>query len=711
MRRLAILCILILVFWGCLTVSKSYRLGTQEAMNKKWDKAVEHYERAVLEYPKDPTYRLALVRAKIYASNMHLYRARTLATQGKKDEAIVEYEKALSFDPSNRVIFNEARRFAEKKPAEKEPEELKFDPPVKLRVSKDKIVLKFTREISLRSIFQALGKYSGINIIFDENFRDKPFAIDLTDMTFEQAINTVCMATRNFYRIVDEKSILVVPDQIQNRMKYELNAIKTFYLSNILAQDVQQWLVQMVRSAQKVPVITHNKELNSITIKDTPEKLALAEKIIKLWDKPKGEVVIDMEIMMVSRQRIRDLGLDLDSHSIGVRYSGEQEADTGWRDIDSLDFSKSENFQITLPTGLLKFLETDADTKMIAQPRLRGVHGEKIEYMVGDEVPIPQTTFSPIAAGGVSSQPITSFQYKNVGIEVIITPMIHLENEVSLELDLKIKALGDSGFGGLPIITTRQIKNIIRLKDGETNLLAGLLKDEERKTMKGILGIKSLPLLGNLFSSTDQTIQQTDVILTITPYIIRNIPLEAEDFAPLWIPLEGISMGRGVGPTPTGEQDYLSRKPGTTASQAEQEDEGANRIFLNPPGFETAINRNFQITVNLRSQAEIQNMSLTINFNPQVLQLKSITRGNVIQQLGEPPSFLENIDNDGGNCVIGFSSPQVSSGYKGMGRVATLQFQPIKSGESLVSVSNYTANSTSGLAINFDTNETRVTVR
>ena len=457
MRKLAILCMLFLVVWGCATISSSYRLGTQEALNKNWDSAVEHYERAVLENPKDPIYRLALVRARIYASNMHLYKARALAAQGKKDEALKEYEKALFFDPGSRIIFNEARKLAEKPPEEKEPEVTKFEPPVKLSISEDKIVLKFTREISLRSIFQALGKYSSINIIFDESFRDKPFAIDLTDMTFEQAINTVCMATKNFYRIVDEKTILVVPDQIQNRMKYELNAVKTFYLSNILAQDAQQWLVQMIRSAQKVPVITHNKELNSITIKDTPEKLALAEKIIKLWDKPKGEVVIDMEIMQVSRQRIRDLGLDLDSHTVGIRYSGGEVTDTGWRDIDSLDFSKSENFQITLPTGLLKFLETDADTKMIAQPRLRGVHGEKIEYMVGDEVPIPQTTFSPIAAGGVSQQPITSFTYKNVGIEVIITPRIHIENEVTLELDLKIKALGGSGFGDLPIITTRQI--------------------------------------------------------------------------------------------------------------------------------------------------------------------------------------------------------------------------------------------------------------
>jgi len=537
MKKPAFICIIALTFWSCATFSQNYKLGSEELLAKNWDKAIEYYGKAALENPKNSVYRLALLRAKMSASLVYLAHARSLSVEGKKVEALAAYKKALAYDPSNRRLVEEARRLAEGKPEEKEPELTSIEPPIKLKTARDKIDLKFPQEISLRSIFEALGKYSEINLIFDESFRDLPFSIDLSGLNFEQAVNTLCMATKNFFRIINDKTILIIPDLPQNRMKYELVGIKTFYLSNITAQDIQQHIMQQLRSRTKVPTVSINKELNSITIRDTPANLELAGKLIRLWDKPKGEVIVDLEIMEVSRQKIRKLGLDLTSRSVGLQYNDGSASDSGSFNLSGLDFSKTENYQIALPSALLDFLESEADTKIIAQPRLRGVHGEKMEYIVGDEIPIPRTTFSPIAAGGISSQPITNFEYKNVGIEVYITPTIHLEGEVTLELELKVKALGGSGL----------VKNIIRLKDGETNLLAGLLKDEERKTLKGIAGIKSIPLLGSLFSNTDQTIQQTDVVLTITPYIIRKIPLSKEDNKPLWIPLEDSLSARQEG--------------------------------------------------------------------------------------------------------------------------------------------------------------------
>jgi hypothetical protein len=229
--------------------------------------------------------------------------------------------------------------------------------------------------------------------------------------------------------------------------------------------------------------------------------------------------------------------------------------------------------------------------------------------------------------------------------------------------------------------------------------------------MGGIIGIKSLPLLGSLFSSTDQIIQQTDVVLTITPYIIRNIPLEEEDFSPLWIPLEGISAAGGAERPPRVLPEHLMREARPEVTRPNQEEARVNRITLNPPGFETAKSRNFRINVNLRTEDEIQNMSLTISFDPQILKLKSISRGNVIQSLGEKPSFLENIDNASGNCVIGFSGPQVSSGFKGTGRIVTLLFEPVASGESLISISSYSGNTPTGQSVHFETNESRVKIR
>lgn len=710
MRKVFLLVIIIVAFMGCTILSRNYKLGTEAAVNKDWEKAIAYYEKAVLEDPDNSVYRLALMRAKIAASLSHVQEARLHASQGQKEEALAEYEKALSYDPSNRWIADEARRLVEEKEEEKKPEEVKIELPVKLRVDKEKLQLKF-RNASLRSIFQALAKSAKINIIFDEQFRDVPFTIDLVDMSFEQAINSLCLASKNFYSIIDERTIVIAPDQPVKRVQYELNAIKTFYLSNIQAQDIQGPLRQMLQTQFRAPNIIIDKNLNSVTVRGAPSVVELAEKIIRVWDKPKGEVVIDLEIMEVSRTKLRQLGIDFEQHIVGFRYIGPEESETGWINLKDIDFSKAENFQITLPSSLVQFLEQDADTKIISQPRLRGVEGEKIEYLVGDKIPIPRTTFTPIAAGGISQQPVTSFTYEDVGIDVKITPRIHFEKEITLELEIKLKSLGGVGFANIPIITTREVKNIIRLKDGETNLLAGLLKDEERKTLRGIAGLKNIPLLGSLFSNTDQTIQQTDVILTITPHIIRTIPVSAEDLKPLWANLRGASpTGRTVTPETEkelGEIEQLIRQ----RRPEERERAPKNQVFLNPSSFEIPQGREFRISVNLRSQEEVGNFSITLSFNPQVLSLKNVIQGGFISQLGEAPPFLKDIDNDSGSCTIGFSSPEVGKGVKGTGRVATLVFESKGKGESAVSVSGVSANSPGGQTLSFETRDARVVVR
>lgn len=715
MKKISFLMIIVLAFWGCTVLNRSYKLGTEAAVNKNWDEAVKYYEKAAIEDPENSVYRLALLRAKIAASLSHVQEARRLAYQEKKEEALAEYEKALSYDPSNRAIAEEVKSLTEEEVIEEKLEKIKIELPVKLKVDKKKLQLKFINA-SLRSIFQALAKSARINIIFDEQFRDVPFTIDLVDMIFEQALNSLCLASKNFYRIIDERTIIVAPDQPVKRVQYELNAIKTFYLSNINAQDIQGPLRQMLQTQFQAPNIIVNKNLNSVTVRASPSIVELAERIIHIWDKPKGEVVIDVEIMEVSRTKIRQLGLDFAQHIVGFRFSGGEEIqeEMGWLNLKDIDFSRAENFQITLPSSILQILEQDADTKIISQPRLRGIDGEKIEFLVGDKIPIPRTTFTPIAAGGIAQQPVTSFEYMDVGIDVKITPKIHFEKEITLELEIKLKSLGGVGFAGIPIITTREVKNVIRLKDGETNLLAGLLKDEERKTLRGIVGLKNIPIVGNLFSSTDQTIQQTDVILTITPHIIRTIPISEDDLKPLWANLRGVTpAGRIETPRPREELSDLESMRQRMLEERERRREEArkNQVFLNPSNFEVPANREFRISVNLRSEQEIANMSISISFNAQVLRLKDVIQGGIISQLGKAPPFLKNIDNSSGACTIGFSSPEMGKGLKGTGRLANLVFESKNKGESKISVTSVAANSPTGQALSFETRESRVVVR
>ncbi|MDW3228944.1 MAG: cohesin domain-containing protein [Acidobacteriota bacterium] len=700
--------LILINFLACTTFSPAYKLGNQAEMNKNYDEAIKYYEQAMIENPKESIYRLALFRVKAAAAIDSVEKARQFLNEGEKDRAMAAYKKALSYDPGNRHILNEYRKAAGLEESVKEkPKEIIIEQPVKLKAPTEKLNLKFT-EASLRAIFQTLGKFSGINFLFDEQFRDLPVTIDLSDMTMEQALNALCLSGRSFYRIIDEKTVIIVPDNPTKRNQYEVNAIKTIYLSNINAQDVQNQLVSVLRTQYKAPTIIVDKNRNALTIRDNPRVVALAERLLRNWDKPKGEVVIDLEIMEVSRQKLQTLGTQFGQNYAGIRYSGAEFPESGWFPLEDIDFSLKGNYQITLPSVMLQFLETDSETKIIAQPRLRGVDTEQINYLVGQRVPIPQTTFSPIAAGGISQQPIVSYQYQDVGIEVNIKPRLHQENEVTLELEIKITSIGGTGIADIPIISTREVKNIIRLKDGETNLLAGLLKDEERKSLKGIAGLKNLPILGNLFSSTDRTVEQTDVILTITPHIIRTMPITDEDGKPLWIDNEALSFAAQARVPEevliTGEEEEIT--PEKLAEAAP----GMSTITFMPGTAEVPIGYNLSVNLTLNSPVEITALSLNINYDPKLLRLKEIQRGDLVSQLGDSGSFMENINPSAGVAVIGFSSPSPASGIKS-GNLTILVFETLAAGETRVAISSTQALGVQGRPVNLAAGEMQVIIR
>ncbi len=706
---------LIINILGCSTFTQSYKLGYQAEINKNYDEAIKYYEQAMLENPKESVYRLALFRTKAVAALDAAERARRLAAGGMKDEALNQYKKALFYDPTNRMILAEYKELAGIKPAvEVKPKEVVIEAPVKLKYPPELLKLKFT-DASLRAIFQALGKFSGINFLFDEQFRDLPVSIDLTDLTVEQAINSLCLTGRTFYRVMDERTAIIIPDNPQKRNQYEVNAIKTIYLSNINAQDVQNQLASILRTQYKGPSIIVDKTRNSLTIRDTATVVALAEKLLQSWDKPKGEVIIDLEIMEVSRTRLQTIGTQFSQSYGSIRYTGgvSEIPTDGWLPLEGFDLSKSENFQITLPSVLLQFIETDSDTKIIAQPRLRGVDSEEINYLVGQQVPIPSTTFNPIAAGGISQQPMVSYQYQDVGIGVNIKPRLHQENEVSLEMEVKITAISGTGIADIPIISTRSVKNVIRLKDGETNLLAGLLKDEERKSLKGVTGLKNIPILGSLFSSADRTVDQTDVILTITPHIIRTMPLKAEDSEPLWIDNAGSSFTTQTQTAAGGGEETIPPvEAGVEVPAEEAAEAGAQMgtVSLLPERSEVPVGYTLNVRLAVNSPVDITSLSLNVNYDSKVLRLKEIQRGDLVSQFGDKGSFLQDISASSGLAVIGFSSPDPAKGVNS-GNLATLVFEVLGAGETRVGISSIQVLGVQGRAVNLVGGEMLVIAR
>jgi general secretion pathway protein D len=468
----------------------------------------------------------------------------------------------------------------------------------------------------------------------------------------------------------------------------------------------------MVKTMYKVPSIQVDKNLNSVTIRDTPQVVALAEKLLRSWDKAKGEVLIDIEIMEVSRLKEKNYGIDLSTGALGLRFDPGTLNEDGFFPLgDWSQFSDLANYQMTVPTALASILAADSDTKIIAQPKIPSVSGEKVEYVVGQKVPIVNTSFQAIAAGGINTQPVVNYTLQDVGITIKMTPRIHLEGEVSLEIDLTISSIAGEGIAGIPIIANRNIKNVVRLKDGQTNLLAGLLRDEERTSAGGITGLKDLPLLGSLFGATKKRIDQSDVVMTITPHILRNIDITEEDAKPLWVDPDNLAGVTGAGaagaPIPPGAGRDAAAQGEEPA--AGDEETGVSGVYLSPASFETPREREFRISVELASEQEIGNASLVLSFDPRILKLKDVLQGGGLRQLGDNVPFLKSIS--GGTCTIGFSSPASGRGFKGRAVMAILVFESLAPGTASLGFTSATAGSPMGRAIVLETGEATVNVR
>ena len=705
MKKIALILALAFAAGACQTISPDYQQGVKAEMNRNYDEAIQYYQKAALSHPNDSAYRLALFRARASATLYFLQSARQLVAQNKKKEAEVNYRKALLFDPQNFMASRELQALLAP-PVAKEKNGEKLEGPVRLKGSGEPLNLSFRNEVSVRSIFQTLGRVAGVNFLYDETFRDANLAIDLTGKDLQQAISFLCVASKNFSRIIDERTVIIVPDNMQKRTQYELSAIKTFYLSNIDVAKVNMRLMSMIRTQFRNPQIQVDESLNSVTIRDSPQAVVLAERLLRSWDKPKGEVLVDIDIMEVDRSRMKKLGVDLSTGMLGVQFNPPGLNEDGYFPVSGTNFGNLENYMMTVPTAAVQFLSADSDTKLIAQPKIRGLAGEKIEYIVGQKVPIVNSSFVPVAAGGVNTQPIVNYTYQDVGITIKMTPRIHLEGEVTLEVELTISAIAGYALEGIPIIANREVKNTVRLKDGQTNLLAGLLRDEERRSLGGVTGLKNIPLLGNLFGVTQKTIEQTDVVMTITPHIVRKLEITDEDLKPLWVDPDNLSGVTGAGAAAAAGRDDAAM---AEEEPAAPEDAGGSTVYLSPASFESQRDREFRMNVELSTDADIGNASIVLTFDPRVLELKDVLEGSGLRQLGDKVPFIKSVS--GGTCTIGFSSPSTTAGFKGRGVLAVLVFKAVGPGQTSVGFSSATAGSPMGRTVILQTGEASVNIR
>jgi general secretion pathway protein D len=541
-RRSTALLLAVVLTSGCAS-SSSLRSGHAAERVDDYDRAVVEYTKALKEDPDNFDTRLALERAKLRAAEMHFSRGRRMYATGKLEEALVEMQLASELNPASGDIEAELRRtrlslrtklavpIDGKTRLESLVERSRDMQPAGLELPRDIKMPSSSmvfREAGVRDVLTTMARLANVNVVFDPAFRDAPITIELRDTEFEAALTSVTSSTRNFYKVTAPRTITIAPDTPAKRREYEDEIVRTFYLSNAELKDT----IDLLRIVVDLRRLAGVPGTNAITIKDTPERLAAAGRIITAIDKARPEVVIDVELLEVDRKRLREFGLQLASPgSPGI--NGAADVNQDGLTLESLrKLTSADVFLTGVPALYYRLLKSDTNTRALASPQLRTAEGIPAQAKFGERVPVPVTVFSPIATGGVPQQPVTSFNYENIGVNIDITPRVHHNDDVSLALKIEVSNVSGEGYGGLPTFGNRFINTVIRLKDGETNMLAGLIRDDERRVLDGVPGLSDLPIVGRLFAHNKRETQETDIILTLTPHIVRVLDLSEADLRP-----------------------------------------------------------------------------------------------------------------------------------------------------------------------------------
>ena len=588
--------VLALLAGGC-AAGKAFRQGESSMRAGNLDEAVAAYRKATQAAPDNATYKIGLQRAMQTASRAHLEKAREYEKADQLEAALGEYKAASEYDPSNRLAsskiaeldrtIRERIEASRPKPAiqgMRERARAASAEPILNPASREPLNFHFNN-VSLRDILNAIGAAHGIGISFDREFADRAATVNLDGVTLEQALNQIMTMNQLSYKVLGERSIFVFQDTPAKHAQYDEQVIRTFYLSNADSTEIMQILSTIIRlpGIAVQPAIAGNKTANTITVRGTTSVVGILEKIIEQNDKPRAEVVIDVEILEVDRSRSKSYGLNLSEYALGGIFSpetspsgtttaatgatgatggttstntGSSTSPSGVRSPAPFNLNtisrgvSTSDFYLAVPTAIVRFLESDTNTKVIAKPQLRGAEGTKLTLNLGQSIPVISTSYTPIATGGAGVNPLSSYQYKDVGVNIDMTPTVTLDGDIRLDLSLDNSQVGpDTTVAGVvvPSFVQRKVSTRLRLRDGESNLLAGLLQQNEAKTTTGFPGLIHVPFISALFANNGVTSSQTEIVMLLTPHIVRTHEITENDLKPIYI---GSQQSLGVGGPP-----------------------------------------------------------------------------------------------------------------------------------------------------------------
>jgi general secretion pathway protein D len=528
---------------------------------RDYDLAVASYQRAVRDHPRDRDAQLGLERSRLRASEAHLLRGRRLSSQGRDQDALVELQLANELNPTSEEVETELRRVRialREQLSRPENGETRLEsliestrdlPPAGDTLPDTTLPSEITTgsQLTVRSLYLLLARLGHISVTFDPDVEDLPAPASLLNgMTLTRALDEVGRATHTFYHVTAPSAIVVAPDTPPKRRQYTDEVLREFTVQNADLKETIDAL-RIVADTRYIAPVTGT---NMILVRDTPERLNVIGRFLSAFDKARPEVVVDVEVLEVDRTALREYGLQIASPgSPGIDGSADVNSTNGISLSTLRTLSQSNVLMTNIPALYYRLLKTDSRTRILANPHIRITDGTTATASFGQRVPVPRLTITPIAQGGAAIQPQTQFDYETIGVNIGITPRTHPNDDVTLALNIELSSLGAAGYNGLPTFGQRNVTTSIRLKDGETNILAGLIREDERTEHETIPGLGDVPVLGKLFARNHKEAEQTDVVVMLTPHIVRVLDLSAEDLRPLRLPLDtGPTASLGVRP-------------------------------------------------------------------------------------------------------------------------------------------------------------------
>ncbi len=543
------------------SANSDFKQGQAAETREDYDAAFEFYQKAYTRDPKDTRFRIALTRIRVTASSLHITKGRKLFATGDLQGALSEFLHAAEIDPGNEAAQQEITRVRQRQGAtaaapeaelpQPPGEEQELDqveaPPELHPISSEPLSLHMAEDAKV--VYQAVARAAGVNVLFDPDFNSKRIQVDLNNVSLLDALRIVGVMSNTFWRPVTSNTIFIAQNSRTKRQELDEEAVQTFYLTNAWQQndlnDVQTALRNVMPNAKVYGV----QSQNAIVMRGTPDELLLAQQLIDDLDKARGEVVVDIAVLEVSKNWERTLGISWPS-SIGVALqpncsatnscssstgtgtgTGTGSTSTTNPTLYTLAHLNSTDFAMTVGSATLNLLLTDNNTKVLQSPRIRATDDQKATMKIGSRIPIATGSYSTpgLASTSAIGYAQTQFQYQDVGVNIEMTPSIHFDHDVTLKIKIEVSAeSGTDTIEGVtePIISQRVVDQVIRLREGEASILGGIQNKQEQNNWNGIPGLSAIPVIKYIFGSRDRQIQDDDIVFVVVPHIVRAQELD-----------------------------------------------------------------------------------------------------------------------------------------------------------------------------------------